>query len=257
MRIQVINGNTFEPMTAGIATSAISACAPETEIIAAQPNTGPESIESYYDEYLAIPGILEVIVQAELQAESKVNSPIDAFVIACWGDPGIEAAREITTRPVVGIAEASMYVANLIAARWGVITTQHRTRRMIEHTIHKTGFAHRCVSICTTGIPVTKTETDRQTTVDILAIEAEKAVKRDRVEAFCLGCAGMTGLDVELEQRVGIPFIDAVAAGVKLAESLVALGKTNSKHLTYQRPTAKPFQGYPAHMQPQNWRSST
>lgn len=250
MRINVINGNTFDAMTAEIDQSAQAARSPDTEIITTQPKLGPISIESYYDEYLAIPGILEMIQLAEAEAATNVAANYDAFVLACWGDPGIEAARELTTKPVVGIAEASMYVANMLAARWGVLTTQHRTLDMVEKTVYKTGFSHRCVSIRTTGIPVTETETARQSTLELLEMEARKAIAEDRVEAFCLGCAGMAGLDRQLEQRVGVPFIDSVAAAVKLAESLVVLRKHTSKALTYQPPAPKPFLGYPEHMQP-------
>lgn len=240
MRIKVINGNTFAAMTEGIDASAQAARLPTTEIVTTQPRSGPQSIESYYDEYLAIPGILE---------EIRLSQDIDAFVIACWGDPGVEAARELTTRPVVGIAEASMYVANMLAARWGVITTQHRSLDMVLKTIHKTGFTHRCVSVRTTGIAVVETETARSQTVDLLEKEARQAIADDRVEALCLGCAGMGGLDQELQQRLGIPIIDSVAAAVKLAEALVSLQKQTSKALTYQFPAAKPLSGYPAHMQ--------
>lgn len=242
VRICVINGNTFEPMTHGIDESAQAARSAGTEIVTTQPQAGPESIESYYDEYLAIPGILERIVLTRHQ--------FDAYVIACWGDPGLEAARELVTQPVVGIAEASMYVANMVAARWGVVTTQHRTRDMIEKTIHKTGFSHRCVSIRTTGIPVIETETARQTTLDALTAEGQLAIREDRAEALCLGCAGMSRLDVELEQRLGVPVIDAVAAAVRMAEALVGLKKQNSKALTYQPPGSKRFKGFPDHMQP-------
>ena len=242
MRIKVINGNTYAPMTAGINESAQAARFPGTEIVTTQPKSGPESVESYYDEYLAIPGILEEIILSE---------ECDAFVIACWGDPGIEAARELTSKPVIGIAEASMYVANMLAARWGVVTTQHRTLDMIEKTIHKAGFSHRCVSIRTTGIAVVETETARQATIDALEIAGRIAIAEDRVEALCLGCAGMSGLDQALEARLGIPMIDAVAAAVKMAESLVSLKKQTSKALTYQAPGAKLIKGYPSHMQPQ------
>jgi allantoin racemase len=242
-RIKIINGNTFQPMTAEIDRIAQQVRSPQVDIITTQPRSGPQSIESYYDEYLAIPGILEEIMQSE--------DNIDAFILACWGDPGLEAAREITTRPVVGIAEASMYVANMLAARWGVVTTQHRTRDMIEKTIHKTGFSHRCVAIRTTGIPVTETETDRAGTVDILEQAIRAAMVEEKLEAVCLGCAGMAGLDQALEARLGIPVIDAVAAAVKLAEAVVGLKKSTSKHLTYAPPDAKPILGYPPHMQPQ------
>lgn len=242
IHIKVINGNTFDAMTQGINESAQAARFPNTTIVTTQPKAGPESIESYYDEYLAIPGILEEIILS--------GDEFDAFVIACWGDPGIEAARELTLKPVIGIAEASMYVANMVAARWGVVTTQHRTLDMIEKTIHKAGFAHRCVSIRTSGIPVVETETARAATVDALEAIGRSAILEDKAEALCLGCAGMSGLDVELEQRLGIPVIDAVAAAVKMAESLVSLRKQTSKALTYKFPDAKRIKGFPEHMQP-------
>lgn len=241
-RICIINGNTFEPMTSGIDASAQAVRFPHSEIITVQPHSGPESIECYYDEYLAIPGILETIRLREQQA--------DAFIIACWGDPGLEAAREITAKPVVGIAEASMYVANMVAARWGVVTTGHRVRTMIEETIHKTGFSHRCVSIRTTGLAVTETETAREATLLALEDAGRQAISQDHAEALCLGCAGMSGLDTALEAKLGVPVIDAVAAAVKLAESLIWLKKSNSKSMTYQLPQAKQIKGYPDHMQP-------
>ncbi|MGK7911068.1 MAG: aspartate/glutamate racemase family protein [Synechococcus sp.] len=242
LRIKVINGNTFEAMTAGINASAQAAQFPNTEIVTTQPQSGPESIESYYDEFLAIPGILEEI--------RRSDDSFDAFAIACWGDPGIDAAREITDKPVVGIAEASMYVANMLAARWGVVTTGHRVRTMVEETIHKTGFSHRCVSVRTTGLAVTKTETAREATIAALEQVGKLAISEDRAEALCLGCAGMSGLDVELEARLGVPIIDSVAAAVKMAESLAWLGKRTSKSMTYQQPDSKPIKGYPPHIQP-------
>jgi allantoin racemase len=242
IRIKVINGNTFELMTKGIDESAQAACFAQTTVVTTQPKAGPESVESYYDEYLAIPGILEEVVLSK--------DEVDAFVIACWGDPGVEAAREITTKPVIGIAEASMYVANMVAARWGVITTQHRTLDMIEKTIYRTGFGHRCVSIRTTGIPVIETETARQATIDALETVGRLAIEVDKAEALCLGCAGMSRLDLELEQRLGVPVIDAVAAAVKLAEAMVGLQKQTSKALTYRLPELKTVRGFPKHMQP-------
>jgi allantoin racemase len=245
IRINVINGNTFEPMTQGIHESAQAVRFPNTEVVTTQPQVGSPSLESYYDEYLAIPGILEQVILA------KDN--VDAFVIACWGDPGIEAAREITTKPVIGIAEASMYVANMLAARWGVVTTQHRTLDIIEKTIYKAGFAHRCVSIRTTGLAVIETETARDATIEALEAAGRLAITEDKAEALCLGCAGMSRLDVELEQRLGIPVIDAVAAAVKLAEALVGLQKQTSKALTYQFPEKKFIKGFPDHMQPRNF----
>ncbi|HEY9735054.1 MAG TPA: aspartate/glutamate racemase family protein [Trichocoleus sp.] len=240
-RIKIINGNTCEAMTHNIDAVAQAVRSHTTLITTVQPKSGPESIECYYDEYLAIPGILEQIV---------LDTDSNAFILACWGDPGIEAAREITPRPVVGIAEASMYVANMLAAKWSVVTTTHRVRDMVEKTVQKTGLASRCASVRTTDLAVLDTEQDRDGTAGALIEMGRRAIAEDGAEAICLGCAGMSGLDQQLEAALGVPVIDAVAAAVKMAESLVALGKTNSKQRTYRPPELKTIKGYPDYMQP-------
>lgn len=240
-RIKVINGNTCTPMTVNIDAAAQAAKFPQTEVVTVQPQAGPESIESFYDEYLAIPSILEQII---------LDTDSDAFVIACWGDPGLEAAREITARPVVGIAEASLYVANMLAAKWSVVTTLHRARDMVEKTIQKTGLMARCASVRTTKLSVLDTESDRAITLEVLTVAGELAIQEDGAEAICLGCAGMSGLEKELEERLGVPVIDSVAAAIKMAESLVSLGKLTSKQLTYRDPETKSIRGYASHFQP-------
>lgn len=241
MQIKIINGNTSEAMTRGIDQVAQTICSSQTTLVTVQPRTGPSSIESYYDEYLAIPGILEQII---------LDQEADAFILACWGDPGIEAAREITRRPVVGIAEASLYVANMLAAKWSVVTTLHRVRDMVEKTIAKTGLSQRCASVRTTPLAVLETESCREATLEALITASQAAIAVDGAEAICLGCAGMSGLDTALEAELGVPVIDAVAAAVCLAESLVALKKHTSKQLTYRPPEIKPIAGYPGWMQP-------
>ncbi len=243
--IKVINGNTCQPMTANIDAVAQAAKFPHTKITTVQPKTGPESIESFYDEYLAIPSVLEQII---------LDDASDAFILACWGDPGIEAAREVTTRPVVGIAEASMYVANMLAAKWSVVTTLHRVRDMVEKTIWKTGFTHRCASVRTTTLAVLDTENDRQATLEVLTATSKLAIEQDGAEAICLGCAGMSGLEQQLEERLGVPVIDAVAAAVKMAESLVSLGKRTSRQLTYRPPEIKTVVGYLPHFHAESLR---
>lgn len=241
--IKVINGNTCEPMTQNIDASAQAAKFPHTEIVTVTPRVGPESIEGFYDEYLAIPGVLEQIL---------LDTDSDAFILACWGDPGIEAAREVTAKPVVGIAEASLYVANMLAAKWSVITTLHRARDMVEKTVHKAGMTGRYASVRTTSLSVLDTENDRANTVEVLAEASRLAIEQDGAEAICLGCAGMSGLEKQLEERLGVPVIDSVAAAVKMAESLVSLGKCTSKQLTYRTPEKKLMRGYGDHFQAGN-----
>src|SRR5437867_9508252 len=107
MRIKVINPNTTESMTRTIGAAARSVAAPGTEIIAVSPAMGPVSIECHYDEALSTLGVLDEVRKGEADA-------CDGYIIACFGDPGLLAAREIARGPVVGIAEAAMHAASFI-----------------------------------------------------------------------------------------------------------------------------------------------
>ena len=245
MRIMVINGNTMQAMTEGIHREGSDAASPGVEVVTVTPEAGPLTVESFYDDYLAIPGILKEILKHEHE--------VDAFVIACWGDPGIEAAREITDKPVVGIAEASMYVCNMLAAKWAVATVLHRIKDFVQKTIIKTGFSigpsERCIGVFTTDLTVADTEQLRDAACDTLEDAGRKAIVMG-AEALALGCAGMSGLDVELEARLGIPVIDSVRASVQMAESLVRLGKRTSKVNTFKPPAFKEIKGYEPIFQP-------
>ena len=118
MRIKVINANTSVAMTTLIGDCARAGSSPGTTVVTVCPSMGPESIESHYDEALAVPGVLEAIRHSE---------PADAYVIACFGDPGLDAAREIAPGPVVGIAEAAMRTATYVARSFSVVTTLARS----------------------------------------------------------------------------------------------------------------------------------
>jgi allantoin racemase len=231
MRLKVINPNTSLDMTASIGRIAAAHVAPSTEVVTTCPAQGPLSIESYYDEYLAIPGVL-----AEVQRD---EAKFDGFVLACWGDPGVDAVREITTKPVVGIAEASMYAANAIAPRWSVVTTLQRSHHMVEAIIKKTGLSDRCVSVRCVDLPVLACEENPSAVVDGLEKGGRLALQEDGAEAIILGCAGMGGLDQTLTTLLGVPCVDPVAAGVRFAEMLVGMKLQTSKWMTYRFPEEK------------------
>ena len=98
MKIRIINPNTTWSMTEKMAASARAVARPGTEIVAVSPSMGPASIESHYDEALAVPGLLQEVARGEREG-------VDGYVIACFGDPGLLAARELARGPVVGIAQ--------------------------------------------------------------------------------------------------------------------------------------------------------
>lgn len=237
IRIKAINPNTTLEMTENIGRQVRRYTSDDVEVEAVSPERGPISIESYYDDFLAVPGVLEEILSAD--------DDVDAFINACWGDPGIDACREVTEKPVVGIAEASMYVANMLGANFSVATILPRARDFIEERVRTTGLWGHCASVRCTELTVVETEETRNAAEEALYDAAMTAIEEDGAEAICLGCAGMGGLDEPLEARLPVPVIDSVAAAGVIAEGMVRLGKTTSKIMTYKQPESKELKGYP------------
>lgn len=236
MKLLLINPNSSAPMTAGIAEAARRIAGPGTEIVATQPSFGPASIEGHYDDVFGAAGVLEQLRQA--------TTPPDAVVIACFGDPGLDAAREATRAPVLGTAEAAFHVASMLATGFSVVTTMTRTCVIAEHLLLKYGFERRCRGVHGTDIPVLALEEPDEAVVARIEARARDALARDRSGAIVLGCAGMAGLCGTLQRRLGVPVIDGVAAAVKLAEGLVGLGLRTSKHGDYAEPLPKRYRGW-------------
>lgn len=238
MRIKIINPNTTESMTKNIQLAGQKYASSETEVFAVSPSTGPASIESYYDEYLAVPGIIEEILKGD-----KVEK-VDAYVIACFGDPGLYAAREITDKPVVGIAEAAITISKFIAPNFSIVSVLDRSRKMSEEVVRMHGAVERCKSIRSTGLSVLDFDNDLDRGLNALAQTSQKAVKEDGAESILLGCAGFVSFVDDLQRMLGVPVLDGVSPAVKLAETLVNMRCQTSKYLTWGYPEEKEITGY-------------
>jgi|SRR5699024_5287432 len=236
MKIKVINPNTTSGMTEGIDSAAKSVARKNTKIVSVTPEMGPVSIESYYDEYLSIPGVIEEIIKGE-------SEEVDAYVVACYGDPGLQAARERTIKPVIGINEASLYMAAMLSARFSVITVLPRIKTMIEEVVISYGMEKKLLNTRTTPMCVVDFEKDPKKGMEMLREEGKKAVEVDEAESILLGCAGMAEFADDLEKELGVPVIDGVVAAVKFAEAIAEIGKTTSKLKTYKYPEQKEVKG--------------
>lgn len=238
LKIKIINPNTTEAMTSGVYESAVLFANPGTEIEAVNPKNGPVSIENFHDEYVATIGVLE-------EVHLGVKEGFDAFVIACFGDPGLYAAREIAEVPVVGIAEAAMKLATIVAPKFSIISIIPRAILTLEELVNRYGMKEHCASIRTTELNVLDFERDPQRGLERIKEESRKAISEDKAEAICLGCAGMTSFAKELEEELRVPVFDGVSSAVKLAESLVLLGKKTSKINSFNYPEKKIYKGIP------------
>ncbi|OAF19917.1 aspartate/glutamate racemase family protein [Bradyrhizobium neotropicale] len=243
MRLHVVNPNTTATMTAKIAAAARAVALPDTVIDARQPTMGPVSIEGFYDEAFAVPGMLGCIREAD-------RDGADAHIIACFDDTGLDAARAVAQAPVIGIGEAGFHIASLIAARFAVVTTLSVSIVPIEHNLTKYGLAARCAGVRAAEVPVLALEERNADAIGKISSEITAAIREDRTEAIVLGCAGMADLAAELADRHGLPVIDGVAAAVTLAEGLVRLGLKTSRLGPYASPRAKAYSGLLASFQP-------
>jgi allantoin racemase len=238
MKIIVVNPNTTASMTERIAHTARAVASPGTLIEAFNPQVGPASIEGYLDEAMAVPGMLEAMFAAQQR-----DSDIAGFVIACFDDTGLDAARSLLNAPVVGIGEAACHMASLLAVRFSVITTLSRSVAAIEHNIMKYGLSSRCARVRAAEVPVLDLEDTASDAYARISYEIHQALIEDHAEAIVLGCAGMTDLAASLAAAHGVPVIDGVASGVKLIEGLAAMGVRTSKITSYAQPRVKPWAG--------------
>ncbi|WP_339485366.1 aspartate/glutamate racemase family protein [Pseudomonas sp. EL_65y_Pfl2_R95] len=244
MKIRVINPNTTASMTEKIGEAATLIAAPGTQIIACNPASGPVSIESHFDEAVSAVGVIEQVMVGEREAT-------DAYIIACFGDPGLLAARELTRAPVIGIAEAAFHLATMISTRFSVVTTLGRTGIIAEHLLQSYGFSHHCRRVRAAEIPVLDLEDDGCRALELIIDECLRAKKEDNIGSIVLGCGGMADLTEKISDAVGLPVVEGVTAAVKLAETLVSLRLCTSKFGDLDFPRAKAFTGQFSHFSAQ------
>ena len=242
MRIALVNPNTSDTMTELMAAAARGRASPGPEIAAITSRAGPVSIEGHYDEAVAAAGLLETI--------RATGDSYDAYVIACFGDPGLLALRELVRGPVLGIAEAAMHAAAMLATGFSVVTTLSRTRIIAEHLAFAYGMERLCRRVRATDIPVLELDDPASDARSRILAECRRALDEDGAGAIVLGCAGMADLADALGRELGVPVIDGVTVAVRMAEALVGLGLATSKRGDLAPPLPKRYAGSLAHLQP-------
>ena len=240
MRITLVNPNTSRAMTAKIADAAREVAGPDVEIVAVCPAEGAAAIESHVDEVAAALAVVELI-EADLRAGGS-----DGYVVACFGDPGLDAARELVDVPVVGIAEAAMHVAALAGRSFAVVTTLSRTLGRADDLLARYGMRRACVALEATGIPVLELEDTASPAVDTIVEGSARAVATARADVIVLGCAGMADLCATVSRRVGVPVVDGVAAAVGLVAAMSRMGIGTSTRDEYAPPPRRPAPGVAA-----------
>lgn len=233
-RILVLNPNTSKLMTKEIEEASRNVSSPDTEVIVACPNFGPESIESYYESSLATIGLFEKI--------KEYKDKIDGTVIACYGDPGLYSLKEVFDFPIIGEAEASLSIASLLGHKFSILSALKKATPMFENMVNQYGFSDKLASIEPIELPVLELKKDEDKTIKKL-IEVGERARDVGAEVLILGCSGMSRFKSEVEKDIGLPVIDPVKSAVKITEILIDLDLKQSKIGLYKKPTKKPIKG--------------
>ncbi len=234
MKILVVNPNTSESMTRHLREELSRIKRPDTELTVVCPDKGPETIECAYDEALAIPPTLELVKKANREG-------YDAVILACFADPGLEASKEISEIPVIGIEESALHVAAMLGAKFSIMTPRKQRIPNRKEHVHTRGLDHFMASVRSLDLSVAETDADPERTKKRVLEVAKTAVEEDGAEVIILGCAGMAGYAPELESKLGVKVLDPTAVALKVAEAMVDLGLRHSKLGLFATPPKKNF----------------
>jgi allantoin racemase len=213
-RIVVINPNSNEAVTRGLDDALRPlGFADGPEIVCTTLAEGPYGIETQADvESVAMP--LRRLVESDNGA--------DAFVIACYSDPGLHVCREGTDRPVFGIAESGVLTALARAETFGVIAIKQRSIRRHVRYLRQMGLTERLAGERPLEMSVAETASGEGTLERLVAVG--RALRdEDGAGAIVMGCAGMARHRRALEQELGIPVIDPTQAAVTMALGTVCV----------------------------------
>jgi len=216
-RIHVINPNSNETVTRAIAEAlGPLRFADGPEFAFSTLHQGPPGIETQAD-------VERVTTPLREMVESDNSS--DAFVIACYSDPGLHACREATTRPVFGIAECGVLSALARADRFGVIAIRRRSIARHVRYLRQMGLTGRFAGERPLEMSVAETAAGEKTLEHM--IEVGRALKEhDGADVVIMGCAGMARHRLALQDALAIPVIDPTQAAVTMALGVVQIGQS-------------------------------
>jgi allantoin racemase len=220
MKILIINPNSDLEMTKAIQKTADNFAKGEFEVVCLSNPDAPRFIETYEDEVKTAPGMIRLVRENE--------EKFDAFINACHCDPNLDAMKEITKKPVVGIGEASMKMASMLGHKFSVVSGANHSIPNKEAVIRRYHLQDAMASVRAPEGDVSKLSGEEK-----YMQAAKLAIEEDKAEVIVLGCAGMTGLDKKMQKKLGVPVLDGVVCALIIATGLVRYGVSTSKIRRY------------------------
>lgn len=212
-RILVLNPNSSGPCSAGIDAAVAGlrhAGGPAIDV--ATVAEGPPGIYSWRDWHAAVAPLCRAVA----------GQAADVYVVACASDPGIEAVREVTDRPVLGVFRCAVAAAMMRAERFGVIA-------LVDASVGRHALALRAMGVEARLAAEIAMNTTIEALLDPQATRAAliatgRALVASGAGAVILGCTGMAGHRRAVEAAIGVPVIEPCQAGVAQALGILADG---------------------------------
>jgi allantoin racemase len=225
MRLLLVNPNTSEEITELALRHARACAGPDTVIDPVTARFGPR--------YIGTRAACAIAAHAAIDAVAAALQPHhDGVLLACFGDPGIGAVREVACVPATGLAEAAMRVAVARGARRvGIVTGGARWVPMLAEFVASLGLGDRLAGVRAVDATGASIAAAPDSALAALAAEIAAAVE-DGADAVILGGAGLAGLVPALQPRLRVPLLDSVACGVSHLADLVRAAAGSSKDRT-------------------------
>jgi allantoin racemase len=207
VRILLINPNTSPEITDKLARYVRGLAGQDDDIV---PATG-----RFGGRYISTRATAAIAAHSALDAMAEHGQGCDAVLLACFGDPGLAALKEVSRVPVVGMAEASCRFACTLGRRFSIVTGGLLWKPMLEEFVGQLGLADRLASIrCLTQTGGDISE-DPKGSIPALSEQCRAAAETDGADVVILGGAGLAGLAPELAAAVLAPVICSVEAGMR------------------------------------------
>ena len=228
MRLLLINPNTSPEITARVLAAARPLVPPGTELVGATGRFGAR--------YISSRAAAAIAGHAALDALAEHGSGCDAVLLACFGDDGLDALKELAPVPVVGMAEAACHAACLLGRRFAIVTGGERWRPVLAELVAACGLAARFAGVRTVAPTGAEIARDPAGARALLAAACRDCVAEDEADVVILGGGGLAGLADGLAGAVPVPVLCSVAAGVWAAVSLEQSAAQKPRAGTYALP---------------------
>jgi len=199
-----------------------------------QPNEKLGSIESAYDEFLAVPRIAKITIEAEKEG-------YNAVITSCGNDPGLDALREAVKIPVIGPGNSGMHICSLISHRFCRLVTHRPGRQKLgRYSFENYNGLLKWVSCRSIGMTVPEARENPEKVFESCVRQGKLAITEDGADAITWSCSSMSfteGLDKRLMEALEVPVVNPIKAAVRMAELCIDLELTHSK-LTFPTPNS-------------------